>query len=174
MMPTEKDRSQTETDLSLRVAEALPKDVGRGLVRLDPEDLGSLGIAIGDTVAIRGKRSTVARAMPAYADQRGQSLIQMDGILRANAGAGLDERVAVQRIEAQTARAIVLSPLEAVRSQPGTAQTRYLARLMDGIPVVDGDRIRVNLIGTPLASSFSGITGMSTTVMGRAHWRQRA
>jgi transitional endoplasmic reticulum ATPase len=134
--------------LSLRVAEALPKDVGRGLIRLDPQDLERLGVNIGDVVEIAGKRPTVARAMPAYAAQRGQGLIQMDGILRANAGAGLDERVTVRRVEVQPARAVVLAPVEGLRTAPGAAQTRYLARLLDGIPVVPGDRVRVDLIGT--------------------------
>jgi transitional endoplasmic reticulum ATPase len=135
-------------DGSLRVAEALPKDVGRGLVRLDPQDLERLGVGIGDVVEIVGKRPTVARAMPAYVAQRGQGLIQMDGILRANTGAGLDERVTVRRAEVQPARTVVLAPVEALRTSRGAAQARYLARLLDGIPVVLGDRVRVDLIGT--------------------------
>lgn len=137
-----------ENRLLLRVAEALPKDVGRGLVRLDPQDLDRLGVSIGDVVEIAGKRSTVARAMPAHVEQRGQALIQMDGILRANAGTGLDERVTVRGVEVQPARALVLAPVEGVRSAPGAGQSRYLARLLDGIPVVPGDRVRVNLFGT--------------------------
>ena len=132
----------------LKVAEAQPKDVGRGLVRLDPQDLERLGVEIGDVVEIAGKRATVARAMPAYAAQRGQELIQMDGILRANAGAGLDERVAVHRVEVQPARAAVLAPVEGMRAASGTGQARYLARLLDGIPVVANDRVRVDLFGT--------------------------
>jgi len=135
-------------DVLLRVAEALPKDAGRGLVRVDPQDLERLEVSIGDVVEIAGKRPTVARAMPAYADQRGQDLIQMDGILRANAGAGLDERVTVRRVQVQPARAVVLAPVESLRTTPGAAQARYLARLLDGIPVVPGDRVRVDLIGT--------------------------
>lgn len=141
-------RSGEAQRLPLRVAEALPKDVGRGLARLDPQDLERLVLSIGDVVEITGKRSTVARAMPAYADHRGQDLIQMDGILRANAGAGLDERVTVQRIDTQPARTVVLSPVESLRTSPGVSQSRYLARLMDGIPVVPGDRVRVDLFGT--------------------------
>jgi transitional endoplasmic reticulum ATPase len=135
-------------NLLLRVAEALSKDVGRGLVRIDPKDMEQLGVGIGDVVELTGKRATVARAMPTYAAQRGQGLIQMDGILRANAGAGLDERVQVRHIEAQPARAVVLTPAENLRSTIGAAQARYLARLLDGIPVVPGDRVRVDLIGT--------------------------
>jgi len=134
--------------LSLKVAEALPKDAGRGLVRMDPLDLERLGVQIGDVVEVAGKRPTVARAMPAYADQRGQALVQMDGILRANAGAGLDERVMVRSVEAQPARTVALSPLEGMRATPSQAQTRYLARLLDGIPVMPGDRVRVDLFGT--------------------------
>jgi transitional endoplasmic reticulum ATPase len=135
------------------VAEALPKDAGRGLVRLDPQDLERLGVDIGDVVEIAGKRPTVARAMPAYAAQRGQGLIQMDGILRANAGAALDERVTVRRAEVQPARTVVLAPDLTPRPSPGRRGeggevARYLARLLDGIPVVLGDRVRVDLIGT--------------------------
>ena len=80
-----RDTNATAEDgaATLKVAEALPKDVGRGLVRLDPQDLAQLGAEIGDVAEIAGKRPTVARLMPAYADQRGQGLIQMDGILRA-------------------------------------------------------------------------------------------
>jgi transitional endoplasmic reticulum ATPase len=141
-------------ELPLRVAEALPKDVGRGLVRLDPQDLERLGAGVGDVVEITGQQATVARAMPAYAAQRGQGLIQIDGILRANAGTGLDERVTVRRVEAQPARAVVLAPAEGLRTAPGAAQARYLARLLDGIPVTSGDRVRVNLFGTR-AQSFS-------------------
>ena len=138
----------------LRVVEALPKDVGRGLVRLDPQTLDQLGVRIGDIVQITGKRATVARAMPAYAEQRGQGLIQVDGILRLNAGSSLDERISIQRVVAQPARSIVLSPTEGARTSQITAQTRYLAKLLDGIPVVAGDRVRVNLFGTR-AQSFS-------------------
>ena len=44
---TRQDKGQ---DGLLRVAEALPKDVGRGLVRLDPQDLERLRVEIGDVV----------------------------------------------------------------------------------------------------------------------------
>lgn len=151
--------SSVRRDLSLRVAEARPKDAGRGLARLDPQDLKQLGISIGDVVEICGKRTTVARVMPAYAAQRGQSLVQMDGILRANAGAGLDERVMVRRAEAQPARSVVLAPAERLRTPTAKGQERYFARLLDGIPVMVGDQVRVDLVGTR-AQTF-GVTETS-------------
>jgi transitional endoplasmic reticulum ATPase len=140
--------------IALRVAEALPKDVARGLARMDPQDLERLGVRIGDVVQITGKRSTVARAMPTYADQRGQGLLQADGIVRANAEIGLDERVEVQRIHVQPARALVLTTTEGMRSVPQASQLHYIAKLLDGLPVMNGDRVRVNLFGTR-AQSFT-------------------
>jgi transitional endoplasmic reticulum ATPase len=137
-----------EPTIQLRVAEALPKDVGRGLVRIDPQDLERIGVRIGDVVQIEGKRTTVARAMPAYADQRGQGLIQLDGILRVNAGIGIDERVTVTRTQAQPAKIIGLAPAETGGRSVATAQARYLVKQLDGIPVVAGDRVRINLFGT--------------------------
>ena len=59
-------RTDENKGLSLRVAEALPNDVGRGLARLDPQDLLKLEVSIGDVIEIAGKRTTVARAMPAW------------------------------------------------------------------------------------------------------------
>ena len=87
-----------------RVAEALPKDVGRGLARLDPKDMAELGVEIGDVIEVIAKQTTVARVMPAHAELRGKRSIQIDGIARANAGAGLGEKVTVRRAEAKTAR----------------------------------------------------------------------
>ncbi len=134
--------------LLLRVAEAPGRDVGRGVVRLDPGDLTHMGIAIGDVVEVRGGRSTVARAMPAYAEQRGQSLIMMDGVLRANAGAALDDRVTVSPVHVQPARSLRLLLLEGMRTAPTPAEARHLARLLDGLPVQPGDKVRVHLSGS--------------------------
>src|SRR5688500_412578 len=104
MSQPQTDQTRTSRALALRGVEALPQDVGRGVVRLDPADIERLGASVGDVVQIVARRTTVARVMPAYVEQRGQSLLQMDGILRTNAGAGLDDAVSVERVEAQQAR----------------------------------------------------------------------
>lgn len=134
--------------LSLRVAEAQAKDVGRGIARLDPQHLERMGAAIGDIVEIAGKGQTVAKAMPTYVADRGKSLIQIDGILRENAQAGLDEKVLVRVVDCQPARSIVLAPLDAVKSWPGGRYTRYIAHRLEGLPVTAGDRVRLDLFGT--------------------------
>lgn len=135
------------TDISLQVVEAPSRDVGRGLVRLDPKDMTALGVETGDIVAVCGKRETVARVMPAHASEREQGCIQMDGILRANAGTSLDQHVAVRTTKAKPARSVVLSP---DRAAAGATRhyRRYIGRLLQGQPVVEKDLIRVNPVGS--------------------------
>lgn len=134
-----------ESDFSFRVKEALAKDVGRAIARLDPEDMRRLGIAGGDIIEIRGKRTTLAKAMPCYAEDRGKRIIQIDGLLRENAQAGLDEKVKVEKAAVQPATRVVLQPLSgALRTDK---DMRYIASLIDGTPVLKGDRIRIAFFG---------------------------
>jgi len=136
------------TVLTLRVAEAKPRDVGRGIARLDPQDLEKIGAEVGDIIQLEGKRKTAAKVMPAYPEDRGKSLIQMDGLLRGNAQVSLDEKVTVQKTSFLPADKIVLNPLTLVRSISRERDTRYIGTLLDGLPLVEGDTIRANLFGT--------------------------
>ena len=131
--------------LKLKVAEALSRDVGRGIARMGPEDLEKLGVAVGDMVEIAGKRTTVCKAMPAHKELRGQSRIQIDGLVRENAGAGLDEVVAVRKISCRPAERVVLAPASV---RPADRDLDYIGSLLDGLPVQEGNRIRATLFGT--------------------------
>ncbi len=135
-------------EVQLRVAEALSKDVGRGFARVGPEDLSRLGASTGDVLQVNGKRRTLCRAMPAYKAARGQSRVQLDGITRGNAGVGLDDLVTLRRTECPPAEAITLAPLDAM---PSDRDLRYVGGLLDGLPVVEGDRIRTSLFGSHVA-----------------------
>jgi transitional endoplasmic reticulum ATPase len=134
-----------EYSLKLKVTEALSKDAGRAFSRVGPEDMEKLGVAIGDIVEISGKRKTVCKAMPAYKELRGQSRVQLDGLTRENAGAGLDESVSIRKIGSKSADKVILAPLTIT---PGDRDLKYIGSLLDGLPVVEGDRIRATLFGS--------------------------
>ena len=85
------------TKLRLRVVEAASRDVGRGLIRLDPSDMDLLGVRPGDIVMITGKRSSVGKVMPTQKDSRGQSWIQIDGVTRESAGCSIDDLVEIEK-----------------------------------------------------------------------------
>ncbi|MEI7946896.1 MAG: CDC48 family AAA ATPase [bacterium] len=133
------------TTVKLRVTEALTKDVGRAFARMGPEDLERLRIAVGDTVEVEGKRKAVCKAMPAYADLRGQSRVQLDGSTRENAGASLDEPVSIRKIQCRPAERIVLAPTTVV---PADRDLKYIGSLLDGLPVMEGSKIQATLFGS--------------------------
>jgi len=134
--------------ITLRVAEALSKDVGRGVARVDPADMEKLGAQVGDAILIGGKRKAPARVMPAYPEQRGKMLVQIDGITRENAQAGLDEKAIVEKADARAAQVIVLSPIGDAGALRGERDTGYLGRLLEGLAVTAGDRVRATLFGS--------------------------
>ena len=134
-------------EVTLRVAEGAPEDAGRGTVRIDPLAFQSLQLVVGDVVTIAGKKPTVARAVPLPAEFAGTGLIQADGIVRGNAGAGIDERVQVARAVARPGLSLVLSPVDTTRSFQRQDDLQLLQRSLVGLAVVAGDVIRATPYG---------------------------
>ena len=135
----------SDDTLRLKVAEALGKDVGRGLARLDPADMANLSLEIGDVVEIEGKRKTVVKVMPAFKEHRGLSRVQIDGLTRENASVGLDQTVQLRKAAVRPANRVFLAPITIT---PRERDLKYIGSLLDGLPVVSGDRIRATLFGT--------------------------
>lgn len=131
--------------LTLKVSEALSKDVGRGLARIDPLDMETLGAEIGDVVEIAGKRRTVAKVMPCFKEERGKARAQIDGLTRGNAQVSLDEKVSLQKVAWQPADKVVLSPIGYANLE---RDGKYIGSLLDGLPIVEGDKVRATLFGT--------------------------
>lgn len=136
-----------ENEYMLKVAEALSKDVGKAVVRIESKDIFRLGIAIGDIVEIRGKKTAVARAMPIHTEYQGKDIIQMDGILRKNAGVGLDENVNVRLVDSHNANVIILSPTDKKQISVNNDDIKHIKNLLEGIPVLKENNIRVKLLG---------------------------
>jgi transitional endoplasmic reticulum ATPase len=134
--------------LSLKVREALSKDVGRGIARIDPADIKHLGMEVGEAIEIQGKRSTPAKVMPCYAENRGKCVIQIDGICRENAQVGLDEKVRIRKAEFKTAEKLTLLPLTLGSSLQKERDGKYIGSLIEGLPLVVGDKIRATLFGS--------------------------
>lgn len=135
-------------EITLKVKEALPKDVGRAIARIDPQDMKALGLEVGEIIEIEGKRRTPAKLMPCYAQDRGKKIIQMDGISRENSQVGLDEKVKVSKIGYKPAKIIRLLPLTVSSLLQGEKDTRYIGSLIEGLPVTAGDSVRATLFGS--------------------------
>ena len=117
--------------VSLIVSEALPKDVGRSIARMDPEAMKDAGLETGDIIEIKGGRETYARAMPTFADARGKGIMQIDGITRNNAKAGLGKKADIKKINVKDAEFVLLEPLEEIQR----IEPKYVAELLSGLPL---------------------------------------
>jgi transitional endoplasmic reticulum ATPase len=69
----------------------------------------------------------------------------MDGVSRGNAEVALEDIVTVRKVVAQPALRIVLSPTAAGFSD---RDLQYIGTRLDGLPVLEGDRIRGTLFGS--------------------------
>ena len=148
MMPARKEKITEEKSVTLRVAEALSKDVGRGVARIDPEEMERLGVKVGEAVHIQGERIIGAKVMPTFSDHRGRGTIEIDGIMRENAKVSLDQKVHVTLGSFPPAKSVTLKALSRLGVVDGSGQTRYLGRMVEGLPVAKGDKVQVALFGS--------------------------
>lgn len=133
--------------ISLKVQEAESGDAGRGIARMDLNDIISLGAEIGDIIYISGTRDTAAKLLPTHKEHKGKSIIQLDGIIRENAGVGIDDRVIVEKSSYSKANSVTLVPLTGA-AVSADWDTGYLSRLLAGLPVMAGNRVHVTLFGS--------------------------
>jgi len=149
----------------LKVAAAMPKDQGRGIVRLNSDVRNLLGVRSGDYVLLKGTKETVAVCWPSLKEDEVLDMIRMDGLIRSNAGVKLSDVVEVTGIILSEASRIVLAPSQPVRFQPGFDE--YIKQQIINKPVTRGDSLMVASIG-------QGIQFTVTTVSPSKHARVTA
>jgi transitional endoplasmic reticulum ATPase len=132
--------------IKLIVKEGLIEDARKGVVRVNREDMELLGLETGDAIAIKGERTTVVKVFPAFGDVYGDTVIQMDGIIRRNAGVGVNETVEVSKTEVRRARKVVLSPLENF-TEWRKEDEKELKDVLRGIPLNCEDELSLILFG---------------------------
>ncbi len=131
-----------------KVKEALGKDAGRAVARMDPDDMKTSGLEPGDVIFITGKRRTSAKVIPCYADERGKRILQIDGIIRENAQTSIDEKVTVEPAECKEGVSIKLLPDSGFGVQHTGKDAKYIGYLLEGLPVMIGDKVRAKLFGS--------------------------
>ena len=135
--------SDEEGWVSLKVAKAIPSDVGHGRARISNGE--DLGLKPGDIVEIKGpKRTTAAiywRARRGQGQRCGHRCA--DGIIRKNAEVSLGQSVEVRKVEAKTCRKLTLSPVMANKQKVkfGPGIEGFAKRGLNMRPVCKGDRI---------------------------------
>ncbi len=145
----------TEKDMyEVTVKEAAHDDAGRGIARVSIEVMKKLGLVSGDVIEIQGKRKAAAIVWPGFAQDTGFGILRIDGNVRGNAGTGIDEKVRIKKSEAEYASRIVVQPTQPIRLVGGE---QYLARVLRGRPVIEGQTVRVDVIGNSITLVISKV-----------------
>ncbi len=136
--------STTEEDkrTSLRVKEALQRDVGRGIVRISQDIADNLEIGTGDIVSIEGNKKTYARAWRGVPEDFGKNVIRLDRMIRMNAEVGIDDRAYIEKSSAAKARKIIFAPTEKIQIQGFDA---WLKQTLEDRVLTKGDIIPIGL-----------------------------
>ncbi len=134
--------------LRLKVKEAYPKDVGRGKVRVSNEAFKKLLAKPGDVILIQKRRKAVAIVWHSLPGAE-RDVIMMDGEIRRNAGASLNDFVRVRKTDGKAAKKVFLAPVDAKINVDSDFERFVHARLIDRA-LLAGNLVSVNLFGSPL------------------------
>ncbi|TMI39334.1 CDC48 family AAA ATPase [Candidatus Bathyarchaeota archaeon] len=134
-------------EVQVRVADAKQRDVGHGKVRVDNATMEKLGITAGDFIEVRGKRTTVAIAWPAYAEDQAQEIARIDGLLRRNAGVALNEFITIKKAEVHDSQTIVFAPTD-VRLSVDDEFVSFVKRRFMDMPFIEGDMTLLSIFGS--------------------------
>ncbi len=131
--------------VKLKVTEGMVEDSKKGIVRVLPEVMEELGLNMNDVVLIEGKRATVAKVLPAYSDRCPRGCIQMDGIIRKNAGVGIGEEITLVPTVWERARSVVLAPVVPGWIPGDDLEIAHLKQKLIGLPVRVDDVVSLPL-----------------------------
>jgi len=135
------------SSVQLKVAEAKQqRDVGRSIARMDSDTMKTLGVTVGDVVEIVGKKSTAAKAWPAYPEDQGLSLLRIDGFIRKNCNVSINEFVGVKKAEAEYAASVKLAPVD-IRISVDNDFIRFVKDRLIDRPATRGDTLLIMMLG---------------------------
>ena len=149
---------------TLKVAEALSqRDIGQGIVRIDPNAMSELGLQEGDLVEIKGSKTTAATVVSSQSDI-GLGIIRMDGTIRKNSGASIGEEIEVKKTTAKIAKKVVLAPTENNVKIQGDIRGLFLNKVMTKGDII-GSGIKPpmmhNQTGNPIDDMFNSFMDIS-------------
>ncbi|URZ15822.1 CDC48 family AAA ATPase [Clostridium felsineum] len=140
-----------------------------GIVKVHPLDMFNLGCNNGDIIKLKATRNTIAKILSSTDCNEGT--IQIDNIMKQNIGSATNMYVEISKTSYSNAQSITLEPsadtkilfqtssekknyifnlLKKFKNEPSQKQgedIRKYQRLVDGMPVVKDNIIRIHLFG---------------------------
>jgi transitional endoplasmic reticulum ATPase len=149
-------------DIRLKVVEALQDDAYKGIARIDPGLMKTLGLNRGDAILIKGQRETVALVDRAYPADVGEPIIRIDGLIRRNAKTGVGETVTIEKANIKPAAKVSIAPAQqgvVVQTDPEIFKNGLLGRVVSKGDIISLGAIqrRRDMMSDDMADLFGGL-----------------
>ncbi|ERG89159.1 MAG: AAA family ATPase, CDC48 subfamily [halophilic archaeon J07HX5] len=140
--------------MNLIVKPLKQKDAGRGLAAVDRQIMSEMTLENGDYIIVEGQGGrTVARVWPGYPEDEGNGIVRIDGRLRQEIGAGIDDTVEVSTADVQPAARLTVALPQNLRVRGNVGP--MIRQNLSGQAVTEGQTVPVSFGLGPL-SSMSG------------------
>ncbi|WP_101477811.1 CDC48 family AAA ATPase [Candidatus Nitrosotalea bavarica] len=120
------------SEITLKIAEAAQRHVGKGIAVVDPKIVENNGWETGQILELVGNRKSHVKLWSGSTPDYDTGIIKIDGITRHNIGAGIGEKITVKSVDAEEAEQITLSPIEKLGEEglQEYMQTYYMGHVL--------------------------------------------
>ena len=120
------------SEITLKIAEAAQRHVGKGIAVVDPKIVEDNEWETGQILELVGNRKSHVKLWSGSTSDYGTGIIKIDGITRHNIGAGIGEKITVKTVDAEEAEQITLSPIEKLGEEglQEYMQTYYMGHVL--------------------------------------------
>lgn len=147
---TNSPKPEKYPEITVRIGESQRRDSGKGYARLDPKIQAELDLHAGDGLLLQnpktGKKS-VALVMYGYPEDENSGIVRIDGALRRNLKASIDERITIQKVDVVPAKSIQLVSIE---KRVGISNPNVFRRYLDNRLMIEGDILGFDVYGGSL------------------------
>lgn len=143
--------------MELTVKPLKQKDAGRGLAAIDRASMEKLEVENGDYVLLQGPDDGrgVARVWPSYPEDRGKSIVRIDGRLRQEVGVSVDDQVTVEPADVQPATSVTVALPQNLRIRGNISP--LVRDKLSGRAVTEGQTVPFPLSFGPLSGSGKSV-----------------
>jgi len=141
---TDDKRENNISNVTLRVQKAKKRDIGRNIIRIDPNTMEKLNIETGDVIEVIGKKQSAGIAWPSYPQDNGLGIVRVDSRLQKNTGTRIDDTLEIRKVKAEVAQNVVLAP-SSVKIRNNPRFESFVKRKLNNYPITIDDYIFISI-----------------------------
>ncbi|MFX1311278.1 MAG: CDC48 family AAA ATPase [Promethearchaeota archaeon] len=141
---TDDKRENNISNVILRVQKAKKRDIGRNIIRIDPNTMEQLNIETGDVIEVIGKKPSAGIAWPSYPQDNGLGIVRVDSRLQKNTGTRIDDTLEIRKVKAEVAQNVVLAP-SSVKIRNNPRFESFVKRKLNNYPITIDDYIFISI-----------------------------